>query len=521
MGKKAVIYTRVSTDEQKESGFSLTDQEARLRKYCAQNDLVVVAHYEEDHSAKNFDRPKFKNFLGDLETGSIKPQLFLCIRPDRFSRNLEASLKMIKLLLSRGIKVKFLENNVDLDTPESKILYMLNLLLPEVDNERRSLNTRRGMRQAMREGRWVGSPPRGYSWDRSTGESLIIPNEDAKFIRIAFEMFGEGIYSMADLRRTLAEKSFQIGKNPLSVMLRNPVYCGKIRVKEWKDEPEMIVHGLHDSIIGERLFEKVQKILAGRKVQPVSKKKSDKLPLRGKLICNVCGQKLTGSKSRGNGGTYHYYHCQKSGHQRFRASNANHHFEEYLSSITIKEEIAKLYFNIVQDVFRKDDDSRQNEIQQYNNQLKHLEIRKQNVIDKFVDGEITNTIYRQTLKRYQSDIDLIEIKLSQIKSQRSSFEQYWSFGLHLLTHLDQYYLRSDLETKQRIIGSIFPDFLVYDGESYRTTKSNPILELISLNISDLGELKKDSSLNESFKAPPQGLEPWTYGLTVRRSNQLS
>ena len=24
-----------------------------------------------------------------------------------------------------------------------------------------------------------------------------------------------------------------------------------------------------------------------------------------------------------------------------------------------------------------------------------------------------------------------------------------------------------------------------------------------------------------FMAPPQGLEPWTYGLTVRRSNQLS
>ena len=33
--------------------------------------------------------------------------------------------------------------------------------------------------------------------------------------------------------------------------------------------------------------------------------------------------------------------------------------------------------------------------------------------------------------------------------------------------------------------------------------------------------EKDSSSDESFKAPPQGLEPWTYGLTVRRSNQLS
>jgi hypothetical protein len=35
-------------------------------------------------------------------------------------------------------------------------------------------------------------------------------------------------------------------------------------------------------------------------------------------------------------------------------------------------------------------------------------------------------------------------------------------------------------------------------------------------------LQRDNSKNCFLKfAPPQGLEPWTYGLTVRRSNQLS
>ena len=36
------------------------------------------------------------------------------------------------------------------------------------------------------------------------------------------------------------------------------------------------------------------------------------------------------------------------------------------------------------------------------------------------------------------------------------------------------------------------------------------------------KIKKPREIyHEVFKAPPQGLEPWTYGLTVRRSNQLS
>jgi site-specific DNA recombinase len=38
--KKAILYIRVSTDEQAERGYSLMDQEARLRKYCEINSRI-------------------------------------------------------------------------------------------------------------------------------------------------------------------------------------------------------------------------------------------------------------------------------------------------------------------------------------------------------------------------------------------------------------------------------------------------------------------------------------------------
>lgn len=171
MKRKAVIYTRVSTDEQKENGFSLPDQKNRLLKYAHRENIEAIEHYQDDHSAKNFKRPAFTRFLQDLKEKSIKPDLFLCVRMDRFSRNLEESLPMLKTFKNKGIEFRTLENNVSLDTPESLIPFILNMVLPQVDNERRGLNTKVEMRQARREGRWTGAPLKGYTFQR-TGESL-------------------------------------------------------------------------------------------------------------------------------------------------------------------------------------------------------------------------------------------------------------------------------------------------------------------------------------------------------------
>ena len=60
--KRAVIMSRVSSDEQAK-GFSLGVQFEQLTNYCKRKDIEVVAHYKEDHSAKNFNRPEFQNFL--------------------------------------------------------------------------------------------------------------------------------------------------------------------------------------------------------------------------------------------------------------------------------------------------------------------------------------------------------------------------------------------------------------------------------------------------------------------------
>lgn len=57
MKKKAILYIRVSTDEQAEKGYSLADQEERLIRHCERNSIEPVAIYREDYSAKTMHRP--------------------------------------------------------------------------------------------------------------------------------------------------------------------------------------------------------------------------------------------------------------------------------------------------------------------------------------------------------------------------------------------------------------------------------------------------------------------------------
>ena len=62
MKQKAILYTRVSTDEQND-GYSPADQKERLIKYCDQQGIELVAFFHDDESGKTFDRPEWLNII--------------------------------------------------------------------------------------------------------------------------------------------------------------------------------------------------------------------------------------------------------------------------------------------------------------------------------------------------------------------------------------------------------------------------------------------------------------------------
>ena len=115
--KKAIIISRVSSDEQKKKGYSLWMQEESLTKYCHKEHIEVVKVYCEDHSAKNFDRPEWKKLMVYVKANKKNIDYIMFTTWDRFSRNISEALLVIDKLRSFGVEPIAIEQQLDLSIP--------------------------------------------------------------------------------------------------------------------------------------------------------------------------------------------------------------------------------------------------------------------------------------------------------------------------------------------------------------------------------------------------------------------
>jgi site-specific DNA recombinase len=220
----AIIYTRVSTEDQAQKGYSLRDQTAKLLKYCEDRGIKIVKHFEDDYSAKTFDRPEFQKLLGFVKHNKGMVNKLIVIKWDRFSRNLQEALNMISLLYQLGIVVDAIEQPLDDSIPESLLMKAMYLAAPQVENLRRSLNTKSGMRKALKEGRWLGHAPIGYRNGRDeNNKPVLIKTEKADLILEAYKHYATGLYEKEQLRKLLKEKGLNLTKQSFCEMLNNPL----------------------------------------------------------------------------------------------------------------------------------------------------------------------------------------------------------------------------------------------------------------------------------------------------------
>jgi site-specific DNA recombinase len=500
---EVVIYTRVSTEDQKENGYSLQDQERRLIKYCSENNFEVIAHYQDDYSAKNFNRPQFQKLLSDLKEKRIKPRQLICLRMDRFSRNLEETIIMTKVLKELKVDVYFLEGNIDLNTPESNILYMLSALLPQVENERRGLNTKQGMRQALRQGRWVWKAPKGYI---NGPNKDILVSEDAEFIIKGFSEVSLGLKSPDKVRKELNQIGFKCSKQSFIKILKDPFYTARILIKESKNEPQEIVNALHQPIIDIETFEQVQDILKGRnRKQPKKSKLRAIFPLRGHLKCKICGNTLTASSSMGRSKKYDYYHCQNGCKERIDAIRANKEFEEYLSTFKVNDEVSTLYTEILKDMCLESEGLKGNKISIINSEINNAKEQLNKIDDKYINNSINNEDYKRMSKNIKDKIKRYEDDLNNINDIKDDIQKHSKYSINLLSNLQFYYSNAPLELKHQITGSIFPEKLVFNGKSYRTIKENIFISLLCSDTINYNKIIKEKAIISdglSSVAPP-------------------
>lgn len=442
---RAILYTRVSTDEQADRGYSLRDQEARLREYCKSRGIEVIRHFQDDHSAKTFDRPAWQQLLAFLRANRGAADQVLFVKWDRFSRDATDALGMIKTLDALGVEPQAIDQPIDRSVPEQLMMLAIYVAAPEVENQRRSLNTKAGMRRAMREGRWCNRTPKGYRRGLDErGRATIEPDADADHVRKAFHLAAYTTMTMEDIRRQLRREGFSCSKNQFTLLLRNPIYAGKILLPAWRDEPEELVDGLHTALVEESVYQRVQRDRFGddgldrygrRQRGAIGALKTGKLQselvLRGHLLCTGCGELLTGSGSKGNGGRYWYYHCHRCGSCRYRAEEAHEALTKYLDEVSIAREIVVAYDFVLQDLTASEEQARVWRRQALRTQITATEERLFLVDEKWAIGDLARDSYQRLKSRYCDELAAAQRDLEELeRGGETYFDQLaWCLGL--------------------------------------------------------------------------------------------
>ena len=503
--KTADLYIRVSTDEQADKGYSQRGQEEVLRRYCDLHKISIRKTIFEDYSAKTFNRPEWQGLLLNLKKHRGQVDLILFTKWDRFSRNAPDAYQMINTLKILGVEPQAIEQPLNMEVPENKMMLAIYLTAPEIENDRRALNVFHGMRRAKKEGRWMATAPIGYkNRVQENGKKYIAFDEpQASIMKWAFEEISMVRCPVEQIWKRAKELGLTCNKNNFWRAIRNPVYCGKIVVPRFKEEDTCTVQGSHEALITESLFYEVQDVLSGgKKNTPVIKIFSkDMLPLKGFLRCPACSRTLCGSASKGRKLYYHYYHCCSACGYRQKAEYVNEVFVSELKNYVINPVAAELFKTVILDTYSSNSTGGKETRKHYIDEITTLNNKVTRGRELLLNGDIDANDYKLIKTDAERKIVVLEAKLSELGKnviKVNDLEVILDKAISTITRIDGIYLNSGPEMQRKIIGSIYPEKFTFEDLQHRTAKVSEFFNLIYLINRQLSE-EKNGTTDQNLK----------------------
>ncbi len=317
---KAVIYARVSTEEQAKEGFSIPAQIAELQKYAKLNNFEIVEQFiDEGVSGKSIKgRPQLIRLLKGAE--QQKFQIVLLYKLDRLARKLRDQLEISDTLVNFNVKLVSLKENFDTSTPTGMMTFQMFGMIAELERSNIIERGKLGQEQRAREGKYNGGVVLGYN---SINKELVVNESEAIIVKKIFDYADQG-WGLKAITRRLNEAGYRskqgkaFSTNGIKTILNNPVYIGKIRynqVENWSEKRRkgknadfIMTDGIHEPIISQELWDRVHSEIQKRSYKP--SRSFTPYILSGILKCPACGHGMVPARSKGGSGEqYRYYTC--------------------------------------------------------------------------------------------------------------------------------------------------------------------------------------------------------------------
>jgi site-specific DNA recombinase len=151
--KRAILYARVSTDEQARSGYSLAQQNEALREYAAREGYEVLEEVEDPgQSGASLERPGMDRVRDLVATGSVS--VVLAQDRDRFAREPAYHYLLRREFEQQGTKIRALNDRGD-ESLEGELTDGILDQLAKYERGKITERSRRGKLRKAREGKIV------------------------------------------------------------------------------------------------------------------------------------------------------------------------------------------------------------------------------------------------------------------------------------------------------------------------------------------------------------------------------
>ena len=313
---RCAAYCRVSSDseDQLNSFMAQTRYYSQLFEDSEAEELIDIYADEGITGTREDKRGEFQRMMKDCRRGKIDRIYTKSI--SRFARNTKDCLKNVRELKSLGITIFFEKENIDTAKMTDEMMITIMGGLAQEESTSISQNLRWGIKKRMENGDFnPASLPFGY---RRKNKTVVINKTEADIVREIFDKYlcGVGMESIADeLNRKHIDKNnkgFIWCKNTIKYLLKNEKYTGKsifrkfyttesFPFKQRKNNGELeqyLVENTMPIIISEEKFNKVQKLIKGRKINCEIENIS--YILSGKMKCKSCGSAYRRKKINGD-----------------------------------------------------------------------------------------------------------------------------------------------------------------------------------------------------------------------------
>lgn len=400
--KIAGLYIRVSTEDQAREGFSLPEQEKRLRAMCEYKGYEIYKLYKDAGiSAKTGNtRPAFEELLQDIR--DKKCNTIVVLKLDRLTRSVFDLEGIMNFLEENNAYLDCANEEINTTNSSGKMVARLLTTVSQNEIERTNERTKFGLSGAIKEGHIPARAPLGYKHiDKKLVPDPLTKDIVIRIYNLYFE--GKSYYNIA----TIFNEEQVLGKTNwkdtgILRIISNEVYKGDYVHGKRTNHPTLY-KDVVEPIVSKEMWDNCQ----------VQKKKNQKNYMRTqtyiflqKLKCPKCGRILAGGASHKikSDKWYFYYRC----------GNCKSNIHEDKIEDKIKVLLADIleYDNIVNEFFLPVLKSKiDNPKEQLEKELKSLNNKRDRIRKAYIDELFTEEEFKQESKLIENQIEMVNSKL--------------------------------------------------------------------------------------------------------------